>query len=587
MKHISDILKQYANGEDQHFKFYAFVTPPATDEHYGWAKECGYTHMQIFYNPPNTPEAMEQSVRMCEKYGLKAIWLGENFVAEDRPYAANPAFDGIYVDEPLSIGDLEKLSRELDVFQARYPDKAFYVNTVQSRGKSWEVYSRFFKDEFLSKANRKVVSGDTYPLREPNSQGETMKSFLEDVRAIGQLAADSGSEMYFFVQTIAMHGEGWPHPARRPSTEDIRFLHYVIASCGATGFAHFCYMSPGRPPYEKGEFMEQDYACIHPEGYRTELWYSAQTVMQEFKRFENIFLKFHWKGILPVSGSMSEAENRNFADLTQHISSHSYLKQIQAQEDLIVGCFEDDEGNVGFTMVNFTDPYDGKTNCVKAAFACNAPIAVIREGQTEVVTLKSGVFETQLKPGEGQFIILPKSEAARIGFYTREEAEPSYLFPPKSYIWKEDFSKNNMVDTYNVYGNGNSHFEFIEEGYPEGGSGRVVRLYTTTKKEKDWASYKFYLPDIPFNPNQKLVLKMYITSGGFTANASLDFMVHSNPGVKVNTLERFGRWTWFEIPLAKIANEACSPLKWIHLCLGSGIPFGTVAYIDEITLCDI
>lgn len=587
MSRIEEILQGYSNGKKDAFKFYGFISPAETDEQYRWASECGYTHMQLFYAPYG-PERVEKALELAEKYGLKIVWVGEDFVKEDRPYWNHPCFDGIYVDEPLSIGDLEKLSNELIIFQEKYPGKRFYVNTIRTRGRSWEIYASYFKDNFLKNAKEKFVSGDIYALREPDANEKTMISFLEDIRNVGQLAADSDSEMYFFVQTIAMHGEGWSHPARRPSTEDIRFLHYVIASCGASGFAHFCYRSPDRSPNEKGEFLEEDYACIHWDGSRTQIWYSVQEVISEFKKFENIFLKFKWKGIMPVHGAKAETPSENFKDLSQFISAHSYIKEISAEQDLLIGCFEDSDGNVGFTLVNFSDPYLKKKNPVNLRFNAQEQIAIVKNGETEVVSLTDGIYQTVLEPGEGQFVIIPKSESGNICVEKKKnEVEPVYLIEPKSYCWKEDFALGNQVDTYNVYGSGNSHFEFMEAGYPEGGNGRVVRFYSSTQREKDWSSYKLTLPNIPYDAGKKLVFKMFFTAGAFTVNISCDYMVRTNRTVSHQTLERYGQWTWVEVPLKDIAAEGMETLKQVTMCIGNGIPYGTSAYLDEILLCDL
>lgn len=586
MDRIENILKAYADGKQDAFKFYGFISPPETDEQYRWAKECGYTHLELFY-APHRDGRMEKALELAEKNGLKIVWLGENFVSQPRPYADHPAFDGIYVDEPLSIGDLEKLSKELDEYLEKYPEKEFYVNFARMNGRSWDVYSGYFKDHFLSKVKTKTVSGDIYPLREPNKNGETMVPFLDYIRRIGKLAVESGSEMYFFVQTMAIHGHNWGHPARRPSWEDIRFLHYVILSCGAQGFQHFCYMSPGGPPYT-GEFTQEDYACIHPETLeRTEIWYSVQKVIAEFKKFQNIALKFHWKGIMPVYGNQAESPCENFNEIGEYVQAHSYIQSITAQQDLLIGCFEDDDGNVGFTLVNFCDPYLKQQNSVSIEFNFTEPIAVIKDGEVTTVAIENGVYTTVLAPGEGQYLILPKQGEAKLQIVQKEELTPVYLLPPEKVCWKEEFVRGNQVDTYNVYGGGNSHFEFMESGYPEGGSGRVVRLYTSTNREKDWATYKFHLPNIPYDENKKLVFKMYFNASAFSASVSCDHMEKAYPSAEINTLERYGSWTWFDVPLKALQHGDLTALSEVTMCIGNGIPYGTVAYLDEILLCDI
>ncbi len=588
MKKIEDILQVYEQGPKDAFKFFAFWSPPITDEQYGWVKECGYTHLLIDqkYDALFGTEKMGQAVALAEKHGLKAILSGENFVECDHPYADIPAFDGAYVDEPLTLGDLEKLSNELVVFQEKHPGKCFYINLVSLKDRSWDTYSEYFKSRFLSSAVRKTVSGDTYPLREPDKDGVTMVPFLDYIRRVGKVAAETDSELYFFIQTIAMHGANWAHPARRPSTEDIRFLSYVILACGAKGFQHFCYMSPGLPPYT-GEFKEEDYACIHPDGYRTELWYSAQEVIAEFKKFENIFLKFQWKGIIPIYGEQAEKKSENFQEINEYISNHSDIASVSASQDLLIGCFEDQDGNTGLVILNFCDPYQKKENHIALKLNTNEKIAVIRNGETAMVSLNDGCFDAVLAPGEGQFLIIPTCEPASYCVTQIEKPVPTYLIPPEHYHWKEDYRLGNYLDTYNIYGAGNSHFEYMESGYPEGGSGRVVRFYSSTHKEKDWSTYRFRLPDIPYDTNKKLVFKMFFTECTFSVSVSCDHMVNEYRAFRVHILERVGTWTWFEVPLKEIGYDGLEKLGSVTMCIGDGIPYGTTAYLDEILLCDL
>lgn len=592
MRKIDDILNGYASGKQDTFKFFGFISPPETEEQYRWAKECGYTHLNLFHYWDRARETenarIQNAVELAGRNGLKIVWMGHDFVKYEQPFANSDAFDGIYADEPLSIGDLEELSSELTAFQENYPDKNFYVNLVAMRGRSMDVYTKYFGEHFLKKALKRTVSSDLYPLREPDENGKTMDSFLDCIRRIGKLAIETDSEMYFFVQTIGIHGRGWAHPARRPSTEDIRFLQYVILSCGARGFQHFCYMSPGRPPYS-GEFTEQDYSCIDPDGNRTEIWYSAQKVIAEFKKFENIALKFHWKGIMPVYGTQATERSNNFDELGEFVASHSYIKSISAQQDLLVGCFEDDDGNVGLTLVNFSDPYKKLSNSVSVQFNTAEPIAVIKDGDVSTIGLENGIYNAVLHPGEGQFLILPKGEVANLQIVCKEEVTPEYLREPPKWDWKETFSNEvgNFIDTYNIYGSGNSHFEYIKTGYPVGGSGRVARLFTTTQKDKDWSSYKFYLPDISYDENKRLVFKMYFDISAFRVDVSCDNMITQCNKLYIDTMERYGEWTWLSIPLKDIWYDGLTVLKEITMCIGNGIPYGTSAYLDEILLCDI
>ena len=590
MSKIETILDSYKNGKPDAFKFYGFVSPDVTDEQYGWAKECGYTHLQAFYGVHGNDKFAE-ALDMAQKHDLKLVWVGTGYLDEERPYANHPALDGIYVDEPLSVGDLEMLVGEMKTFQEKYPDKYFYVNLVGMTGRSWDIYSKYFKENFLSQVNYPVASGDGYALREPDANGEnTFTSVLENIREIGELAIETNSEMYYFVQTMSIHGDSWrKNPARHPSEEDIRFLHYVILSCGATSFAHFCYKTPDRRSDGLGEFMQEDYACIETDGTRTPIWYATQNVVAEFKKFENIYLKFKWKGILPIYGAKATKRSQNFEDLTKYITAHSYIQEVEAQQDLLIGCFEDKDGNIGLSLVNFCDPYLKKENPIRLKLDTAACVALIKNGDVQTIELVDGEYCAVLRPGEGQFLVIPKGKDAEIETFEKEHPVPEYLIPPKSYCWKEDFSAEvgHFVDTYNIYGSGNSHFEFMESGYPEGGSGRVVRLYSTTKRDKDWSTYTFKLPDIPNDDNKKLVFKMHFGPGAFVIYASCDHMNPTCNKIGASTLERIGEWSWFEVPVKSLAHPDIPVISEISLCIGNGVPFGTSAYIDEILLCDI
>ena len=213
---------------------------------------------------------------------------------------------------------------------------------------------------------------------------------------------------------------------------------------------------------------------------------------------------------------------------------------------------------------------------------------MVKNGEKRVAHITNGVYKTQLSPGEGEFIIIPKADKVEVTTVERGKEIPLWKIAPSSYEWKEDFSTDkNCIETYNVYGSGNSHFEFVTSGYPEGGSGNVIRLSTTTSIDKDWSTYKFKFPPVQYDPNKKFVFKMFFNICTFTCNVGIDNMVLEYPVVRANTLARVGEWSYFEVNLKDIWHAGIKEIDQLTMCIGNGIPYGTFAYIDEIYLCEV
>jgi hypothetical protein len=416
MKNVtkSFTAKETAQEQGKTFKFFAYWSPPITEVHYRAVKACGYTHLYIDgkFGAELGTATLVKAVKLCGKVGLKAIIQGGQVTAEglefdkdSNDYSGIAAFDGVNSDEPLTAGDLEMLSVSLDRFKAKYPDRNFYVNMVGMSGEAWEIYSEKYKTLITDKQIHRHVSGDTYPLSvKANGIDSGWLSYLECIAAF---AADTKSELYFFLQTMSMGGN---INARRPSLEDIRYNSYVILAFGAKGLQNFCYTAPGLPPYS-GEFRHTDYACLTDaeDGYKkTEIYDYAQAVIAELKGFENEFLSFEWQGIMTVDGAHSKEKNINF-DLESTLKEHGRIESITATEDLLVGCFNDGNRDA-VLLVNFRDPRDKQQNRVTLTFKDATGATVYRGGKVAAEQITNSVWNAELAPGEGIFIVLPATE---------------------------------------------------------------------------------------------------------------------------------------------------------------------------------
>jgi hypothetical protein len=655
-KEISEIYEIPKRGK--RLKFFAWVSPPIDDEHYREFAECGYTHLYIdwtFGACPGSPERL-RAVKLCEKFGVRAIFQGGHVSAsgltEDaNDYAECPAFDGIASDEPITIGELEVLSGSMERFLKKYPDRTFYINLVGMAGDMWDIYSEAYKRLFLDKTSHKHVSGDAYPLLKPDAQGavKIQAGWLPYLERLAKLAADTGSEFYFFLQTMSISGNAIN--VRLPSEADIRFCSYVILAHGAKGLQHFCYATPGGPPFT-GEFTREDHACIDREYKKTDVYYSAKNVIAELKAFEHILLDFSWKGVMTADGKNAAEKNANFKDLEYALPSHPRLGEITAAEDTLIGCFENEKGNAAFLIVNFTDPLNKKTDAVSVTFTDADSAVAVKGGVPTAVPLKNSVYTTRLAPGEAEFIILPPSRK-RLGAIkpkTAAAAPKSVLIDANGILtfanggrsdefrlylngldagacksgeavldrlsdgWNnyavgtadgtrgaekrffkvskngsnvsffEDFSDfsdefKRYPDTYNVYGIGRSRIELIQSGYPAGGSGKVVKLFTDADKNKDWSSWQILTKPVPYEEGASVVFVTWLNPCAFSLSFSCDPARPEYP--RYATMDKPGSWTQIEVPMDKIVPGDTSLLRTLYLTTGAGVPFGTIAYIDK------
>ena len=150
----------------------------------------------------------------------------------------------------------------------------------------------------------KSISGDDYPLAfDPKKSG--LKSHYAYLKTLADFAEDTNSEFQFFLQTMSITTYAYGNGARRPDVTDLRFLHYGIATFGVCGFQHFCYKTPGLPPYD-GEFKEQDYALIDEYDQKTSIYFAAQKVIAEMQDFAKIRFAFDWKNVIFSVGEKTE-----------------------------------------------------------------------------------------------------------------------------------------------------------------------------------------------------------------------------------------------------------------------------------------
>lgn len=410
-------LPTYADNKEM--PMIAFWSPPNTEEWYQSMVDCGFTDVIIDakYNVTHGSSKLFDVLAICDKIGLGAylaVNCGVSFTAL-KQYANYESFKGINTDEPNSKMDIDKIEKNMEKLYSAYPDKnvSYLTNFMPSLTSnlqkdfiSYEAYVRYYMEHGGSDENAFMM--DTYPLM---TDGTIAGNWLQRLEFLAGISKEYGVDFYSYLATMSITGAGWK--CRRPEEDDMRYTSYVNLAYGVKGLGYFCYMTPGLPPYNR-EFTPDDWALVNFEDaddlstyYKTPTWDAVQTVNNELKAMDHVFLSFDWQGVMKSIGTdATTTAGRNcFTEAKNWIRKHDGIKKFTSTEDAILGVFKDENGYDGFMLVNFADTYYDKENTVTLELRGATRAVVYIQGQPQIVDLVNGTYTTTLQPGEGQFII--------------------------------------------------------------------------------------------------------------------------------------------------------------------------------------
>lgn len=390
----------------------AFCSPYPTDEAYKLVAECGINNMVLYSNaeqPQSSPIFYKDPFDFGKKYGVNIIpnthnqpwtvYKGQNYQKRWETYEN---YGGMNVFDEPSAEQFATLKKNLAEYEETV-GKPYYINLFPNYANSeqlgtatYEEYVEKYTNEILLSAkegNRYMVC-DIYPLLK---QGQLYGKWLSNLEVLQRYTKKADAEMYIYIQSVDFSSR------RRPtSAADFRFQSYVSMAYGATGIYHFTYMIP---------FWDSMYsyskALVDKDGVPTESYAFAKEVNLELLKLDDVFLDFDWKAAIHTIGSLNYVgENDNFSACEDDVKNYGALKKVEAEQDTIVGCFENADGYQGFMAVNFTDPTLKKTDAVTLTFGGGVNKAIVyTAGEPQTVALENGKYTFTLAAGEGNFIV--------------------------------------------------------------------------------------------------------------------------------------------------------------------------------------
>ena len=188
------------------------------------------------------------------------------------------------------------------------------------------------------------------------------------------------------------------------NSNDLSFQIYSNLAFGAKEIPYYTYFNYYAPGEDGCNSLIDCYT-----GERTDAYYWAKEVNNKVHAFEDAYLSFDWVGSMYFDPGL---QCQQLSLLETAISSHDRLIDIKSNSDVLVGVFEDEDGEKGatdgFIVLNYSDPYyanKGETENVVLTFDNATHALVYKNGKQYVAKLNSGVLSLYLEAGEGVFVI--------------------------------------------------------------------------------------------------------------------------------------------------------------------------------------
>lgn len=257
-------------------------------------------------------------------------------------------------------------------------------------------------------SNTKYFTIDSYPLRDnqpghlslPNAalpegyERNIVDGWLSSTYRAASNAKAESLPFGAYIQAFDMGNSLAPTATYRlPTTlAEIKWQAYMYIAFGAKKLVYFGYDSQ-----TNGTFIVDDGA----------LYNLVKETNAELLKVDHVFAAFEtWVGVKTFlgTGSQSNAAFEKIAGV--ELDNLTGVSSVTASRDLVVGEMVDGNGNHGYMLVGYDDPFNGNQTEVSMTFDGAKGVIIYRNGQRSLSEdLVNGQFTVTLEAGEGVFVI--------------------------------------------------------------------------------------------------------------------------------------------------------------------------------------
>ncbi len=279
------------------FVISGWMDPALDDAAYKDFADANFTVVLALPRAWNLTERVSKSLKLCKKYGLKAIlWCGDfpqppkphlplQFVEEDKN---DPTCLGYWVvDEPSSTinGDIRKW---VDEIHRQRPGKLTYVNLLPIHAPAGADSYEEYLARFINEVDPDVLCFDHYPIFRPDLDGRD--GYCQNLSAAREFSLAANIPFWNFFNTTAFYLHTDPTEAQ------LRWQLHASIAYGAKGVLYFIYFPEVASGKEAPEFKKGN-GVLTPYGQKTRHYYQAQRLNAEIKNLGPTLMQLTSTGV--------------------------------------------------------------------------------------------------------------------------------------------------------------------------------------------------------------------------------------------------------------------------------------------------
>ena len=362
----------------------------------------------------------DKALKLCKEMGLYTYlaqgdnyfeWAGSDLKAYDDLTADYDEYKenivGLFAgDEPIKPA-IPELAKDIPKAEAAFPNVPYFANLHPSyadansvlQAESYTDYVETYCKEFLDKlSGPRLLSVDYYPFQHNNMYNWTMT-----YEELTNFAKEYDAKFHTFIQIQQEERQ----EVKTVNEQDVRLQVNTALAYGATQYSYYLYDTAGNR--EQIGYL----GLVDLDGNPTERYNHAKVVNREAESMEHALL--HYEHVCTIPIDTGEDGTGFFIPLSVTWEERKLqckeLREVETDNYILVSLFRDDAGNEAYYVVNFYE--DGqdvpgeasriKLNFDKMKYATLYGSKSLYEGKQ--VALKNHVYELELEPGDGIFIV--------------------------------------------------------------------------------------------------------------------------------------------------------------------------------------
>jgi hypothetical protein len=333
-----------------------------------------------------SPMPAAQQLKLCERYGLKALVTLGGQPSPDLP--DSPAVWGYGVIDEPNASQFDDLRKTVDRLRELRPGKLAYINLFPNYASPTQLGTKTYDEhvaKFIAQVRPDVLSMDHYPRFGPDVDGRD--NYCRNLEVMSRDSLAAGIPFWNFFNTMP-YG-----PHTDPTEAQLRWQIYTSLAYGAKGVMYFCYWTPRGDEFPKGG------AILTADGRRTRHYDEAKRINAGLKNLGPTLMNLTSQAVIRVKPMVPATD----------LSTDGPIRSI-SDGDYLIGAFRHQDGRRAVLLNNYHFAYSAWPTVEFSVPAEQVLEVNRRNGKAEPVMDDSPDMpglQLSLDAGEGRLFLLP------------------------------------------------------------------------------------------------------------------------------------------------------------------------------------